>query len=186
MRSSNTLNDDDAHPTSSIFHRHALIFQAIFFLFAFMLLQGLWLAARDTWIERFSVNTVTVKTAVTLINSLTSEVGAIAIENRIDAPGGGITIANGCEGTDALFLLVAAIAACPFSWRVRVVGLLTGSFLVLALNQIRIITLFYAFRNDKALFGLLHHTVAPIALIAAASLFFLAWSTHHSRRCADV
>lgn len=34
--------------------------------------------------------------------------------------------------------------------------------------------LFYAFRADKSLFGLLHGTVAPIILIALTALFFLA------------
>lgn len=156
--------------------------QGALFLIAFAVLQGLWHASRGTGVERFAVDFMTVKSATAFINVLTPTVGALAAGSRIGAPGGGITISNGCEGTEALFLLMAAIIACPFAWRVRLLGALCGALLIFALNQIRILVLFYAYRYDQAWFNQLHHTIAPLFLIAAASLFFLAWTTHHASR----
>ena len=74
-----------------------------------------------------------------------------------------------------LFLLIAAFASAQLPWRARLGGLLAGTLLVFVLNQGRILALFYAYRSDKALFDLLHGTVAPLLLIALSSLFFLFW-----------
>ncbi len=160
--------------------RRNLIQQAFLFLLVFALLHGLWNISRGTGAERLAVESLTVGSATILINLLTPTVNATAVNTRIQAAGGGINISNGCEGTEALFLLLAAIIACPYAWRVRCMGLLMGASLIFALNQIRIVTLFYAYRHDRALFDLLHHNVAPLALIAAASLFFLVWTTRHA------
>jgi hypothetical protein len=53
--------------------------------------------------------------------------------------------------------------------------MLLGLMLIYVVNEIRILMLFYAFRTDKALFQLLHGTIAPLALIAIAGLFYHYW-----------
>lgn len=166
--------------------RRGLVQQALWFLFAFALLHGLWNVIRGTSAERLAVDILIVKSATAFINALTPSVNAAAAGARILAKGGGINISSGCEGTEALFLLIAAIFACPFGWRVRVIGMLLGTLLIFALNQIRIVSLFYAYRYDQGWFDLLHHKVAPLALIAAGSMFFLLWSTRHADRSDDV
>lgn len=150
--------------------------RAAVFLAVFALLQGLWGAARETAMERVVIDGITVGSAVMLINLVTPEVHAVAAGTRIRAPGGGINILNGCEGVEVLFLLVAALCAFPLTLRWRLAGLAAGMLFVFVLNQARILALFYAFRADKALFGLLHGMVAPVVLIALTGLFFLAWT----------
>lgn len=144
------------------------------FLGVFFALQWFWDAARDTWIERLIIHEVTVKPAVALIDLFTPEIDARPAGASIKAPGGGLNILNGCEGTEIMFLLVAAFAAVRLSWRRRLTGLALGLGLVFLLNQARILALFYAFRDARPLFDPLHTTVLPAVLIAAVALYFYA------------
>lgn len=146
------------------------------FLALFLLLQGLWAGARGTTIEHLVIDRATVRSATAAINLLTPEVRAVADGSHIRAPGGGINILNGCEGIEIIFLLVAALCVFPASWRQRFLGIASGTLFVFALNQVRILALFYAYRADKALFGLLHGTVAPVAMIACSVVFLLLWA----------
>lgn len=140
------------------------------------LLQYGWKQSRDTAVERAVIHVATVQTSVALIHGLTPEVGAQAQGSRIRAPGGGINILNGCEGTDALFLLVAAMLAHRATWRQRALGLLAGTAAVFALNQVRVLVLFYSYRHDRTLFDSLHGLVTPLVLICAAVALFAVWA----------
>lgn len=146
------------------------------FLVLFALLHGAWTAARGTAVERLAIDVATVRVAAALVRTITPEVAAVAEGPRIRAPGGGLNILNGCEGIDTAFLLVAALCVFPLPWRRRLAGIAAGLLFVFVLNQARILALFYAYRADRALFDLLHGTLAPVAMIAASFVFFL-WLT---------
>ncbi len=152
----------------------------VIFLGVFALLQWAWGEARDTWIERLVIHQATVKPATALIQIVTPDANARPVAASIKAPGGGLNILNGCESTEVMFLLVAAFAAVRLGWRQKLVGLALGLILVFALNQARILALFYAYRNERTLFDLLHTSVLPAVLIAAVALYFYA-VLHHSR-----
>ncbi len=137
---------------------------ALFVLVA-VSLQWVWGEARGTRVERAVIDTATVGTAVAVINAWTPQVNASAVGPRIRAPGGGINVLNGCEGTEVLFLFAAAVLAYPFSWRTRLTGLLTGTALIFVANQARLLALFYSYQSDRALFNQLHGLVMPLALI---------------------
>lgn len=150
------------------------------FLGVFGILQWGWGEARDTWVERLVIHQATVKPAAAMVQILSPEANAQPVAASIKAPGGGLNILNGCEGTEVMFLLVAAFAAVNLGWRHRLIGLALGLVLVFALNQARILALFYAFRNERSLFDILHTTVLPAVLIAAVALYFYA-VLHRSR-----
>ncbi len=138
-------------------------------------LQALWSAARGTAVEQAVIDGATVHTSVALIDWLTPEVGVRGEGARIRAPGGGINILNGCEGTEVLFLIVAAMLAYPASWSRRAVGLLAAVAVVFVLNQIRLLTLFYGLRAHRDLFSSLHGLVTPLVLVLCSVLFFIGW-----------
>lgn len=150
------------------------------FLGVFGILQWAWDEARETWVERLVIHQATVKPAAALVQVITPEANARPVAASIKAPGGGLNILNGCEGTEVMFLLVAAFAAVNLGWRQRLIGLALGLILVFALNQARILALFYAFRNERGLFDILHTTVLPAVLIAVVALYFYA-ALHRSR-----
>ena len=153
--------------------------RCIGFFVVFSALQSLWGAARGTWVERLWIDHLTVQSATAMVSVLTPTVQARPLGARIVAPGGGLNILNGCERTEVLFLLAAALCVAPLSLRSRLHALLSGFVCVFALNLLRILVLFYAYRFDRGLFDLLHTTIAPLILIALTGLFFhlwLAWS----------
>lgn len=152
----------------------------LIFLAVFSLLQWSWTASRDTWVERLVVHDATVTPAAALVRLITPQIPAKAVAARIKAPGGGLNILNGCEGVEVMFLLVAAFAAVRMPWRQRTLAMASGLGLVFILNQARILTLFYAFRSDRALFDLLHTTVLPALLVAVAAGYFYA-TLHRSQ-----
>ena len=162
-------HQDQANPAGS------LIKQALVFILLFILMQAGWQMVRDDAIGHFIRGTVTVKPAVMLIHLLTPHIQASALGNQILAPGGGLVIKIGCEGIEALFILIAGLLSVTMAWRAKLSGMLLGLILIYVVNEVRILMLFYAFRTDKALFQLLHGTIAPLALIAIAGLFYHYW-----------
>jgi exosortase family protein XrtM len=174
-------HQDQANPAGS------LIKQALVFILLFILMQAGWQMVRDDAIGHFIRGTVTVKPAVMMIHLLTPHIQASALGNQILAPGGGLVIKIGCEGIEALFILIAGLFSVTMAWRAKLSGMLLGLMLIYVVNEIRILVLFYAFRADKALFQLLHGTIAPLALIAIAGLFYHYWllnnQPHASQYC---
>lgn len=153
----------------------AFLPRAVVFLMVFAVLQVGWQGVRGTAIQDFVVHDATVRPAAFLVRTLTPAVRAQAVKDSLQAPGGGLRIVNGCEGTEALFLLIAGFVIAPIAWGARMTGFLAGMVVVFVLNQARILALFYAFRHDPALFDLLHTTVTPIAVVLLLSTYFYAW-----------
>jgi exosortase/archaeosortase family protein len=148
----------------------------------FSILQLSWQSLRGSSIEYAVIHRATVQPAVSLINLITPEVHARAIEFSVRAAGGGLNVLNGCEGLEALFLLIAAFVVAPLSIRSRCLGFTVGLLVVFLVNQLRILGLFYAFRADHSLFYTLHATAAPIAVIVCVTAYFYAWLIYGQRR----
>jgi exosortase/archaeosortase family protein len=85
-----------------------------------------------------------------------------------------VAVTSECSGTDVLALCLAAILACPVSWRARLAGAAGGVALVLALNTVRIATLGRA-AASPALFQTLHLQVWPAILILVTAGYVFAW-----------
>lgn len=149
--------------------------RVLLFIVGFVALQSLWIAAGGSAVERMVIDKATVEVAATWVRLLTPEVPVAAVGPRLTAPGGGINVLKGCEGTDVLFLLLAAFAVADLSWRRRLAGMMLGAMLVYLLNQARVVALFYAYRQDKALFDLLHGSLGPLLMVVVVGLFFFAW-----------
>jgi exosortase family protein XrtM len=144
-------------------------------------LQLGWQALANSPIQRFVIHDATVRPAVAVANWLTPSVHATPMGSTIQAAGGSLNILNGCEGMEALFLLFAAFIVAPLTWRSRLLGFLIGAVVVFGINQIRILTLFYAFRADPALFDPLHSTITPIVVVLVVCLYFYTWLGYSTR-----
>lgn len=89
----------------------------------------------------------------------------------------GVQVNNGCNGVEAMLILLAAIVAFPASIRARAVGLLTGIVVVQVLNQVRIISLYLLGAYRPRLFDVFHTAVWQIVVIGAAMVVFVVWTT---------
>ena len=95
----------------------------------------------------------------------------------VGSTGFAVNINNGCNGVEAMLILLASIVAFPASLKARAIGLVLGAIAVQFLNEIRIVTLYLLGRYHPRVFDMFHTAVWQIVIIAAAILFFLAWSS---------
>ena len=158
----------------SIVSRSRFILMASFICLLVAMQFG-WSQVRGTELERMIVDEMTAKPSAWLIARITPDIPVRAIGSRLIAPGGGVNILNGCDGTDIVLLLVAAMLVAPITPLQRLSGILIGSGLIYVCNQARIIALFYSYRADKPVFNLLHGLVTPILLILVATSFYILW-----------
>lgn len=162
--------------------RRGWLWRVAAFVVLFAALQGTYTAQRGGAVERFVIDTLTVRTAAALIDGGWPAIGVVADGPRLRARGGGLNVLNGCEGVDIACLLVAAMLVTPIPWRRRALGLLAGLPLVFVLNQVRVVALFHAYRQDRDTFDLLHGGVAPLLMVLAVGLFFLLWVERRTPR----
>ena len=151
-----------------------LRFAFVFFV-AFFVLQWGYQALNDTALYRFYIETLTVQPSAALIHMIAPADSTIAQGHRLAWQGGGLSILNGCDGAEAMELLIAGFFAASGTWRMRFTGIALGIVLIYVLNQVRIVALYFAVRHDKALFELIHGLVGPLAIVAVACLFFAWW-----------
>lgn len=94
----------------------------------------------------------------------------------VSSPRFAVNINNGCNGVEAMLILLASIVAFPASLRARAAGLALGAIAVQVLNAIRIVSLYLLGAYYPRLFDMFHTAVWQIAIILAAIVFFLMWS----------
>lgn len=152
------------------------------FILIFTVLQSGYSACRGTALERLVIDTATVRPSVAVINALFPNEQAQVDGNRIVSPYGSLSILNGCEGVESLFLLLAAIIAYRACWRRTLIGVLAGTVFIYFMNQLRIVALFYALHFRSSWFEGLHSYVAPTLIIVLAAGFFLMWVGDAGRR----
>lgn len=149
------------------------------FALIFAALQWGWSVQQDSALFRLWVEDLNVRAAVVLIAAVQPESGAAAAGPRVQAPGGGINVLQGCDGAELLWLMTAAFAVAPLAWRWRLGGWLAGLLLVWLLNVTRITALFFAWRSDPRWFDWLHNYIGPIVLVALLALYFQ-WIMHRA------
>ena len=145
------------------------------FTLLFLVFQWGYQHLRATIIEHIVIDIVTVKPSAAAINWLSPEERVVTKGHQIISHTTRLSILNGCEGTEAWFLLIAAILAYKNNWRDKCIGLITGTLFVYCLNQARIIGLYFALQQDRALFAALHGYVGPTLIVVMICLFFVGW-----------
>jgi exosortase H (IPTLxxWG-CTERM-specific) len=109
-----------------------------------------------------------------LLNAIGQDVnvrGTVIASSRF-----GVNINNGCNGVEAMLILLASIVAFPATLKARALGLALGAIAVQVLNAVRIVTLYLLGAYQPKLFDMFHTAVWQIVIILAAIGFFLLWS----------
>jgi S-adenosylmethionine decarboxylase len=101
------------------------------------------------------------------------------------APRPAIVVNSSCSGADVMALCAGVLLAYPSAWRRRLVGAAIGIGLILALNAVRIASL-YAVASKPATLDLLHLHVWPAVLTLAAGLYVFAWIRASQRAACGV
>jgi len=86
-----------------------------------------------------------------------------------------VTILAGCNGVEAMIVLVAGMLAYPAPWKHRIAGLVAGTVAIQALNLVRIATLFYIGQWNREVFEWAHLYVWPVLIMIDALVVWLVW-----------
>lgn len=116
-----------------------------------------------------------------LVSLITPQIHVLSVDNRLVWDQVALEVVRGCDGAGVAFLLVSAILAFPARSERRITGILGAVCLVLALNQLRLITLFYLAAYREAWFLPTHVYIAPMLMIIVGALFFIWWITSAGR-----
>jgi exosortase H (IPTLxxWG-CTERM-specific) len=102
--------------------------------------------------------------------------GAQATGTQISSPAFAVDVKNGCNGVEAMLLLVAAILAFPATPRQRLLGLAIGVAVIQVANLIRVVSLFWLGVHHRNVFELFHAAIWQTALILLSVVLFILWS----------
>jgi len=86
-----------------------------------------------------------------------------------------VDVKNGCNGIEAVLLLVAAMLAFPAPAKARAIGLAIGLAAIQGVNLVRIVSLFWLGAHRRDVFELFHAAIWQTLLILLAVGIFLAW-----------
>lgn len=86
-----------------------------------------------------------------------------------------IQVSFGCEGTEPMALLVAAISAFPIAWRRKAVGIASGIGVLFVLNLFRIAALYAIGMHDQEAASTFHLEIFPIIFIIFSIIIWGVW-----------
>ena len=86
-----------------------------------------------------------------------------------------VTILAGCNGLEAMIVLLAAVLAYPAPWKHRAIGLVAGSVAIAVLNLVRVVSLFYIGQWNFTAFEWAHLYVWQVLIMLDALIVWLVW-----------
>ena len=102
--------------------------------------------------------------------------GASASKTTIASSRYSVNIAHGCDAIEPIALFAAAVLAFPTSLRSKFPGLALGTGLLLLMNLVRIISLFYTGVYWPSAFEIMHIDVWQPAFIVLSLFFWVVWA----------
>jgi exosortase H (IPTLxxWG-CTERM-specific) len=109
--------------------------------------------------------------------------GKVLQSTRVDFA---ISIERGCNGVEAVIILVAAMLAFPAPWKHKLVGIGIGFVAIQALNLVRIISLFYLGQWNRFWFDWFHLYLWQALIVLDALVVFLIWLRYLPRSAEPV
>lgn len=104
--------------------------------------------------------------------------------NSLMSARGAVSVERGCDALDPSALFVAAVLSTPAPMLSRLLAAIGGACLLIALNLVRIITLFLTAVHWRAAFDVMHLEVWQALFIILAIVLWMAWATwERNRRC---
>ncbi len=96
-----------------------------------------------------------------------------------------IAVRKGCDAVEPAWMFAAAVLAFPAPWRSKLLGIVAGISFLLALNLVRIVTLFLAKAYVPEWFPTIHLEIWPVAFILSAILLWNVWFARTKRVSRD-
>ena len=114
-------------------------------------------------------------TSAGLIRGFDGDARSVGKTLYSERTGFAVTIEAGCNGVEAMLVLLAGILAFPAPWRLKLIGLAIGVVAIQALNIIRIVSLFYLGQWDAQWFEWAHLYIWQSLIMLDALIVWLLW-----------
>jgi exosortase/archaeosortase family protein len=95
--------------------------------------------------------------------------------DTLNAENYAFVVKRGCDATEPVCLLVAAVTAFSAPLERKLIGMVAGTVLLLGLNQLRVVALFFVGRDYPGLYHTLHLTVFPAVFVILAMIVWVGW-----------
>jgi exosortase H (IPTLxxWG-CTERM-specific) len=115
------------------------------------------------------------KVCVWIVGAFDANAYAIGKELHTRTSDFAISIERGCNGIEAVIVLISAIAAFPAPWKHKLAGIGIGFVAIQAVNLVRIISLFYLGQWNFGWFELFHTYIWQALIMLDALIVFLLW-----------
>ncbi|RLB79198.1 MAG: hypothetical protein DRH24_13175 [Deltaproteobacteria bacterium] len=148
----------------------------LFFILLFISVQAIHYVVYPFTVPLF-VHKLNAEASSMIINLITPEEKSFVENRTIQSGSFKVKVIGGCEGTEGMLLLVAAIWAFNMSIRKKIIGSLVGCFVVYLSNLVRIVVLFYCLKYKPDTFDVVHVYIGQIFIIFIALLFFIVWAS---------
>jgi exosortase H (IPTLxxWG-CTERM-specific) len=86
-----------------------------------------------------------------------------------------VSIERGCNGIEAVIILVSAVLAFPAPWKHKLLGIGLGFLAIQFLNVVRIVSLFYLGLWSPVWFKWFHEYLWQALIVLDALIVFLIW-----------
>ena len=93
-----------------------------------------------------------------------------------------VSVEAGCNGVEAIIVLIAAIIAFPGSWSARFTAIVLGFLAVQTMNILRIISLFYLGNWDLEIFSWVHLYLWPALIMLDVLIVFIVYLRYLSAK----
>jgi exosortase/archaeosortase family protein len=136
-------------------------------------LVALLLILEGTPFSRLVISATAQLTAMTLgvLGTVATARGSMVI-----SPDGSLDIIYECTPVYASALLVSGICAFPTAWKKRLGGAVAGIALMVAVNHLRVVSLFYVAGFLPERFEVAHLVVWPCLLVVVTLTAWLTWA----------
>jgi exosortase H (IPTLxxWG-CTERM-specific) len=149
------------------------------FLFVFLLVQGVFFGVEMLQPVQSALilpwTSLLADVSGWLMSSFDPDVATFGKVVSSTANGFAVSIEPGCNGVEAMIVLLAAILAFPAPWRYKLLGVLFGFVAIQGLNLLRVISLFYLGQWSRELFDWAHLYIWQALIMLDALVVFLVW-----------
>ena len=104
----------------------------------------------------------------------------------ISSPRFSVEVQHGCNALLPTALFVSAVLACPVRFTAKIPGILIGVIVLMLMNLVRIVSMFYAGVHIPDFFGTMHTHVWPTIFVSLSVLLWLSWAVWARERGAGL
>ena len=101
----------------------------------------------------------------------------VRVESRsIFSARASLEVQHGCNALLPTALFISAVLACPVRFSAKIPGLLIGAIVLMLMNLVRIVSMFYARIHLPKFFEAMHNDVWPAIFVSLSVLLWLSWA----------